>query len=88
MSPVWRRKSDAQGPRSLDGPTDLSVWLDVHAAAEYADVPLVQLSRAIHSKKLSVRTEPTTGIWRINITDLEAWCLDELGRPPRGKPRR
>ncbi len=88
MSPVWRRKGDAHGPGSLDGSPDVSVWLDVHAAAEYADVPLVQLSRAIHSEKLSVRTEPTTGIWRINVTDLEAWCREELGRPPRGRPGR
>ena len=59
-----------------------SAWL-----AEYADVPLVQLLGAIHSEKLSVATEPTTA-YLAQVTDLEAWCREELGRPPRAGPGR
>jgi hypothetical protein len=61
--------------------------LDVHAAARHADVPLARLTRAIHSKQLAVTTDPVREVWMISLTDLEAWCVEVLGRPAPGSRR-
>ena len=86
MSPVWGRKRGAEKIES-EAPAEVSVWLDVHAAATYADVPLSHLSQAIRDKRLAVSTHPVREVWMVNLTDLEAWHLEATGSRRGGGSR-